>query len=332
MMTKYKSPYTAIALFSGGLDSLLAVKWMQKCGYRVYPVYFLTPYMPEARALESARDNKLDLIVRDISAEHLEMMKDPDTDFGKNMNPCIDCHALMFRVGGSMLKELDAQFLISGEVLGQRPMSQRRDAMNRVARLSGYRELLVRPLSQKLLRGTQPIRDGWVDMDDMLDISGRGRSRQLELARELGIVNFPNPAGGCLLTDRNYSLRLRDLMEHEEIDAENLELLKYGRHFRLGKGMKLIVGRDEADNGLLEPAAVNLTQLKAIGYTGPLGVLTGSKWKPEALQLALDIFWHYHSKAPNTGEIQINSPSEMITQSAQKADLETIKKYRLSHD
>jgi tRNA U34 2-thiouridine synthase MnmA/TrmU len=136
MTNAYKSPQSAIALFSGGLDSLLAVKWMQKRGYKVYPVYFLTPYMRPARALQSAQNNGIDLIIRVISERHLEMMQGPTVTFGKHMNPCVDCHALMFKVAGEMLNELDAQYLISGEVVGQRPMSQRRDAMNRVGNLA----------------------------------------------------------------------------------------------------------------------------------------------------------------------------------------------------
>jgi tRNA-uridine 2-sulfurtransferase len=326
-----KSKYAAIALFSGGLDSLLAVKWMQKAGYTVYPVYFLTPYMPIERALESARANHLDIIVRDISKEHLAMMQHPKTSFGKNLNPCVDCHALMFRKAGEMLSELDAHYLISGEVLGQRPMSQRRDAMNRVAKLSGYRDLLVRPLSQKLLRESTPIREGWVDIKDMLDFSGRGRSRQLELAKELGITSFPAPAGGCLLTDRNYSLRLRDLMQYGQLEKQNLELLLYGRHFRLSPATKLIVGRDEAENDQMEKLCQNMIRLKAKDVAGPLGLLNQAE--AENLQLAVDIFWYYHGKAPQKGIVTISDPSGKVSEhTACKADPKLIKQYRTSYD
>lgn len=290
MMKQNKSDYAAIALFSGGLDSLLAVKWMQKAGYKVYPVYFLTPYMPIERALESARDNGLDLIVRDITTEHLKMMHDPATSFGKNLNPCIDCHALMFRSAGEMLEELNAHYLISGEVLGQRPMSQRSNAMNQVGNLSGYRDLIIRPLCQKLLQDTAPLRDGWVDPNDMLDIHGRGRVRQLQLAEELGITRFPPPAGGCLLTDRNYTLRLQDLISHQQMNEEHLELLKYGRHFRLSETVKLIIGRDEKENGYLENISQGHTVLLAKDQMGPLGLLTGELTDPEMMTLALNIF------------------------------------------
>lgn len=333
MMTKDKSSHAAIALFSGGLDSLLAVKWMQKAGYTIHSVYFLTPYMPSARALESAAANGIDLIVRDISEEHLEMMKNPTSGFGKQINPCIDCHALMFRIAGDMMPEIGADFLISGEVLGQRPMSQRRDAMNRVGRLSGYRDLLIRPLSQKLLRDTTPIREGWVNIDDMLDISGRGRYRQLELAEELGIKDFPTPAGGCLLTDKNYTIRLRDLMEKDQMDAQNLELLKFGRHFRLDDSSKVIIGRDERENSILDGNSQGLIKLKARDYTGPLGLITNDSPSSKILSMALDFFWFYHSKAPASGIVQITMPDGSTKeQLANKADAETMIGLRLSQD
>nr|MDK2850959.1 tRNA-uridine 2-sulfurtransferase [Candidatus Cloacimonadota bacterium] len=332
-MIKDKSSHAAIALFSGGLDSLLAVKWMQKAGYKVYPVYFLTPYMPSERALESAAANGIKLIVRDISREHLEMMKNPSSGFGKYLNPCIDCHALMFRIAGEMMPEIGADYLISGEVLGQRPMSQRLDAMNRVGNLSGYRNLLVRPLSQKHLRATTPILEGWVDIDDMLDISGRGRYRQLELAKMLGIKDYPTPAGGCLLTDKNYSIRLRDLMINNQIDLQNIELLKYGRHFRLDNNSKVIIGRDEVENKILDSNSQHLIKFKARDYTGPLGLLTNVSPTPAILSKALNLFWYYHKKAPASGIVQLTMPNGGIKEHlAIKADIETVESLRLSQD
>lgn len=329
MTNAYKSPHSAIALFSGGLDSLLAVKWMQKRGYKVYPVYFLTPYMPPARALESARNNGIDLIIRDISERHLEMMQDPTVTFGKHMNPCVDCHALMFKVAGEMLNELDAQYLISGEVVGQRPMSQRRDAMNRVGNLSGFKDLLVRPLSQLLLPDTLPIREGWVDIADMLQISGRGRYRQLEMAEELGITNFPSPAGGCLLTDRNYSMRLKDLMQYGQMDPVSLELLKYGRHFRLNEEIKLIIGRYEAENTKLEELRLD-NYLIAKDCNGPLGVLNPFPRDPAILELAKSIFWHYNSKASNPGIAQIIQGDDITDTVCRKANRETVLQYMIA--
>jgi len=331
MKINYKSPYSAIALFSGGLDSLIAVKWMQSRGYRVYPVYFLTPYMPIARALASARANGIDLIVRDISQQHLAMMKNPDLLFGKHMNPCIDCHALMFRIAGEMLSELDAHYLVSGEVLGQRPMSQRKDAMNRVGTLSGFKDLLVRPLSQMHLKDSLPIREGWIDREDMLNISGRGRYRQFELAKELGIIDYPAPAGGCLLTDKNYSLRLKDLMLHDQLDPQSLELLKYGRHFRLSPKTKLIIGRDEAENCILEELKPD-NKIIAEDFMGPLGIFKDFPAEPEVLRLALQIFWYYNSKAPDFGTALLTRDSHSTKLECNKAERETVLKYMISYD
>lgn len=332
MSKQENSPYTAIALFSGGLDSILMVKWMQRCGYPVYPVYFLTPYMPAERALQAAAENDIQLIVRDISAQHFAMMQNPVYGFGKHLNPCVDCHALMFKIAGEMLQELDAHYLISGEVLGQRPMSQRRNAMSMVAKLSGFKDLLVRPLSQKHLPDTRPIREAWISREDMLDFSGRGRTRQLELAAELGITSFPAPAGGCLLTDRNFSLRLQDLMDHQQCDAEQLELIKYGRHFRLNESCKLIVGRDEMDNLKLEAAHQTGLRFLAKEGTGPLGLLTCTEPGAELLQLALDMFWYYHRKAEHTGLVLVQDSSGETQMPAHKCDLTKMKQHHLSYD
>ena len=210
--------HKAIALFSGGLDSILSVRYMMSLGFEVQPVFFRAPYLVPDKACESAAKNGLDLIVRDISAEHFALLKNPRYGFGKNYNPCIDCHALMFKTAGLMLGELGADFLISGEVLGQRPKSQMRDGINAVSKASSFADLLVRPLSQRLLTPTLPIREAWIEPDTMLDFHGRSRKRQMFLARELGISYYPHPGGGCLLTDVNFALRLDDYFQHTPED------------------------------------------------------------------------------------------------------------------
>ncbi|HNQ44013.1 MAG TPA: tRNA (5-methylaminomethyl-2-thiouridylate)-methyltransferase, partial [Candidatus Cloacimonadota bacterium] len=178
---------------------------------------------------------------------------------------------------------------------------------------------------------TKPIREGWVVKEDMLDISGRSRSRQIELASEFGIVDYPHPAGGCLLTDRNYTLRLQDLINHNQMDSTNLELLKYGRHFRLDKQLKLIVGRDEAENIELEKIAGSMPQLKACDYTGPIGILTADPG--DGLSLAAQIFLHYVNKARDEADIELSrSGREVSIIRARKPVLEILKLYRLSYD
>lgn len=330
--------YKAIALFSGGLDSILAVKWMQNRGYRVHPVFFRAPYLKADRALISAEQNGLDLEVVDVSAEHLQLLYKPLYGFGKHLNPCVDCHGFMFRKAAEMLAAKEADFLISGEVLGQRPMSQRRDALESVGKLSGVKDLLVRPLSQQLLPETLPIREGWVKKEDLLAIHGRGRYAQLNLARQLGVKDFPAPAGGCLLTDRNYCLRLQDLLDRKLESLENLELLAFGRHFRLSENIKLIIGRNEADNIALEGIFSSGYRLLAKDTMGPLGLLIGDKPEPALLQIALKIFLHYHTKAEQQAVVTVQSFQNGHADDApqdytcDKGEAELAKQYRISYD
>ncbi|MDP2172882.1 MAG: tRNA (5-methylaminomethyl-2-thiouridylate)-methyltransferase [Candidatus Cloacimonadaceae bacterium] len=295
--------HKAIALFSGGLDSILSVKWMQKHGYTVFPVFFRAPYIPSERAIDIAGKNSIELIVRDITAAHLEMMKNPKYGFGGHLNPCIDCHALMFRMAGNMLAELGADFLISGEVLGQRPMSQRRDALDSVANHSGFPDLLIRPLSQKLLPDTLPIREGWVDKTELLAFHGRGRKDQICLAAEMEIV-YPTPAGGCLLTDRNFTLRLKDLIAHGQTDEESITLLRFGRHFRLSAKTKLIIGRTEADNNELEKHSSSGIRMLIKEVYGPLGIIISEEPERKLLSLAASILLYYSRKAPSPGIVK----------------------------
>lgn len=290
-------PYRAIALFSGGLDSLLCVRWMQKIGVEVVPIFFRTPFFTEERSIQTATANGLNLEVVDISIEHLQMMQNPRYGFGKHFNPCIDCHGLMFRIAGTLLEKYKADFLVSGEVLSQRPMSQRKDSMNAVAKLSGFKDLLVRPLSQQLLPDTKPIRDGWINKDDMLAFSGRSRKPQLALAKELGVEDFPSPAGGCRLTDKNFTARLRDLVEHNQISFQNINLLKYGRHFRLDETTKLIIGRNEKDNDCILENAKGYLLLQNEDIPGPLGLLCIENINAIYLELASSILASYYTKA-----------------------------------
>jgi len=327
--------HKAIALFSGGLDSILAVKWMQSKGYAVHPVFFKAPYLLPERAINYAAKNAIDLEVIDVSEEHIKLLNNPVYGFGKGLNPCIDCHGFMFKKAAELMPYRDADFLISGEVLGQRPKSQKRNAMNNVSKLSGVKDLIVRPLSQNLLPDTLPLREGWIAKKDMLSIQGRGRLAQLALAEELGIVDFPSPAGGCLLTDRNYCLRLQDLKKHQQDDLHSINLLAYGRHFRLTEEVKLIIGRDEAENETLKNIFREGLMLQAQDYMGPLGFITG-KLNFATLDLALAIFILYHPKVPKSANIEVwrISNKQIIGQmikTATKGDREIINKYLISY-
>jgi tRNA U34 2-thiouridine synthase MnmA/TrmU len=243
----------AVALFSGGLDSMLSAKLMLSLGVDVECVVFETPFFSAHKARTAAGTIGLPLTVIDLTAPHLLMLKAPRYGYGKNMNPCIDCHTLMLKRAGEHMEATGADLIITGEVLGQRPMSQTKQSLLLVAKHSGYGDMILRPLSAKLLPETKPEREGKVDRTRLFDIQGRGRKIQIELARHFGIANYTPPAGGCLLTDPNFSRRLRDLFEHQpDFRTRDIELLKLGRHFRIPEGGKIIVGRNRSDNEAMQ--------------------------------------------------------------------------------
>ena len=197
---------------------------------------------------------KIPLRVQDITDEYLLMLKDPSCGYGKYMNPCMDCHAMMFKIAGAIMKEEGFDFLFSGEVLGQRPMSQTKPSLRYVEKTSGFDGYIVRPLSAKNLPETIPEKEGLLDRDQLFDFSGRSRKPQIALAKEFGITDYPAPAGGCLLTDKGFTDRLRDLFKHQESFSKNeIHLLKHGRHIRLKSGEKIIVGRTQNDNESISP-------------------------------------------------------------------------------
>jgi tRNA-specific 2-thiouridylase len=216
---------------------------------------------------------KLELL--DLKQAYLdEVLFEPKYGYGKNFNPCIDCHGFMFRYTAKLLEKYDASFMISGEVVGQRPMSQNKDAMVKVEKLSLNEDLVLRPLSAKLLPITKPERDGWVDRDKLLDISGRSRSRQLALAKEIGLENFEPPAGGCLLTDIQFSNRLRDFVDNATLEINDIDTLKFGRHLRLPDGAKLIIGRHKEDNEYLQnTTSEKYLKGRIVDCTGPLALI-----------------------------------------------------------
>lgn len=291
-----KRKHKAIALFSGGLDSMLAVLHMQKLGYEVVPIFFESPFYPATKARHGAKAAGLKLEVVDITPELIEIIKNPRYGYGKHMNPCIDCHGLMFRKAAEMLVKFQADFIISGEVMGQRPMSQRPDSMNAVSKLSGVKELLVRPLCQKFLSDTKPIIEGWVNKDELLDIHGRGRYRQLALAEEFGLKDFEMPGGGCLLTDRQVSQKVSDLIKHEQLTPYYLRFLQEGRRVRISDNLLLIVTRTRFESDRITPQLEDEIVIKAAEIAGPLGVLLGTDIQKEQIELAGRIILSYINK------------------------------------
>jgi len=312
-MEKKNKQVRALGLCSGGLDSMMSGLVLRQQGIEVEWVSFETPFFNAAKARKASEMTGIPLTVKPIYNIYIKMLKNPPAGYGKYMNPCMDCHTLMFKLAGEMMPQGNFDFLFSGEVLGQRPMSQNKQALGYVAKHSGFKGYILRPLSAKNLPETIPEKEGLVDREQLLDIAGRGRKRQMELAKNFGILDYPAPAGGCLLTDKNYSIRLREIFEHQETCSEaDLHLLKYGRHFRLNPENKLIVGRTEKDNEQIlnyqNPATDIVIDVK--DYSSPIGLLPGSA-PDNAVLLAASICTGY-SKAPKL------SPVDVVIQTAIK--------------
>lgn len=267
----------ALGLLSGGLDSSLAALCLKRQGIEVTGISFVTPFFGSRKAERMAKQLDIPLIVMNISDIHLEMVKAPHYGYGKNMNPCIDCHAMMFRLAGEVMAEQSFDFLFSGEVLGQRPMSQNANALRSVANYSGHPDRILRPLSARLLPITPMEEQGLVDRERLLDIQGRSRRPQEALAKEWGLIDYPSSGGGCLLTEIHFSDRLRDLFKHQpDCTISDVELLKIGRQFRLSERAKLTLGRHQNDNEAIR-ATVDAGHilLRTPGIAGPLGVISG---------------------------------------------------------
>ncbi len=241
-----------LSLLSGGLDSQLAVRVLERAGAEVETVAFETPFFSPDKAVAAAKTLGVKLHVVDFLDDEISLLENPPHGFGGAMNPCIDCHALMIRRAGELMERLGYDFVATGEVRGQRPMSQNAQSLLTVEKASGLKGRLVRPLSAKLLEPTIPEMEGKLDREQLLDISGRARDRQIALAAEFGITDYPSPAGGCKLTEAAFGRKLRDLMEHEGLkDRRLVELLLVGRRFRLPDGSGVILGRDAGENARL---------------------------------------------------------------------------------
>jgi hypothetical protein len=270
----------AVALLSGGLDSTLAVLLLRRQGIEVTALTCLMHFGCDMSDTSSCSSDASAPAARygfEVKLGHLadkftEIVKDPKYGHGRNMNPCIDCRILMLKEAGQFMEMTGADFVATGEVLGQRPMSQRRETFPLIDREAGLEGMVLRPLSAKLLKPTIPELKGLVDRERLCGFSGRSRRPQMALAEEFGLTDYPNPAGGCLLTDPNYSHRLRELLEHEpDPSLKELHLLRVGRHFRLPGGLKVVVGRDEGENMKIEALAEEGDFLFAVvGYGSPL--------------------------------------------------------------
>jgi tRNA U34 2-thiouridine synthase MnmA/TrmU len=315
-MNNHENKVRALGLCSGGLDSILSAIVLRNQGISVAWISFETPFFSSENARLSAARLRIPLTVRNITGPYLEMLRDPPCGYGQHMNPCMDCHALMFRLAGEVMKEMGMDFLFSGEVLGQRPMSQTRSSLRYVEKHSGCREVIVRPLSAKLLEETLPEKKGLVDRSLLLGLSGRSRKPQIQLARTWGIADFPAPAGGCLLTESVYSNRLKDLFDHGADCTENaLHLLKHGRHIRLNGQVKIIVGRTLQDNIAILDRHDPLRDMiiKTTHIPGPVVLIPLGAGNDEIRQAAS--ICAAYSKAPENTQmaVELISPGDVTT-------------------
>jgi len=277
----------ALALFSGGLDSILACRVIMAQGIEVRALKFVTPFFDhhllerrEQYRQEMLEQYQIDVELVDLSRGYIDLLKRPAHGFGRHFNPCIDCKILMLTRARERMARQDASFLVTGEVLGQRPMSQRRDTMRVIERDSGCEGILLRPLCARRMNPTLPEEQGLVDRDRLYGFTGRGRKPQLELARELGISDFPNPAGGCLLTDPNLAGRIEQfynglfLIDQEQFRVEDFRLLLVGRQFRLPGGHWFVLGRNQGENRRLRALAGQGDYLLSMpDRPGPTGLL-----------------------------------------------------------
>lgn len=327
----------ALALFSGGLDSILAVRLMLEQNVPVVAMHFVNGFgrscsdgsaPPAVR--EAAQQLGVPLEVIDISGAFLELVKLPPHGYGSQMNPCIDCRIQELRLARQNMARFGADFVVTGEVVGQRPMSQRHFTLSLIEREAGVQGLVVRPLCARLLPPSQPEQRGWVDRARLLDISGRSRKTQMALARQFGITVYPTPAGGCLLTDPGFSARLRDLFAHKaDADLNDVNLLKLGRHFRLSDRCKVVVGRDQDENPRLAALARRGDHLFELAFApGPVGLLRGAAC-PDGVQAAANILVRY-SKLRSEPEVKVfvwlAGSSERQVLCARAPDAETIER------
>jgi len=328
----------AVALLSGGLDSTLAVKLMIEQGVDVKAVAIKTPFCDfdcghgcGFRVKEVAEKLGVDLKTVYLGDEYLEMLKNPKHGYGSGMNPCIDCREMMFKVAKDYMQEIDAKFIVTGEVLEQRPMSQNPRALKIIEHESGLEGKVLRPLSAKHLEPTEAEKSGMVNREELLSIKGRTRRTQIELAKNLGITDYPNSAGGCLLTDPQFAKRVEDLFEHVDKPTLNdTELLKVGRHFRISKNTKLVVGRNEGENDVISSLVMQRDLLlEAKDHKGPIALLRGD-YDESLLVLAASIV-HRYSDAPKDAECAVtvknNGDSKEISVSS--ANDEQLNSYRI---
>jgi len=280
--TRDKASIRVIATYSGGLDSILAAVFMQRLGFDVLLLHvqhlFSANEIGRQRLREAADRAGLPLMIIDASEQHLETIRRPKHGYGQGMNPCIDCRIFMLKIAKRVMEEEGAALVVTGEVLGQRPKSQHYKALLQAAEESGLGDRLLRPLCAQLLPDTLPVTEGWIQRDDLLAIQGRSRGAQMRLAEEFGVSDYPQPAGGCILIEKTYAKRVRDAFGHlgkDNVGLTQFRLFGLGRHFRIAENVKVIVGRDHAENEQLTKSSEGRLRIDPLEVMGPTTLVEG---------------------------------------------------------
>ena len=293
----------ALALLSGGLDSALAAKLLLDQGVEVVGLHLESPTACRSDAREVARELGIPIEVRQKGESYLRLLRHPRFGYGKHMNPCVDCRVFMFHMAREVMNETGARFLITGEVAGQRPMSQSKNTLGLIDHQADLEGWVLRPLSALLLRPTEPEALGWVDRSRLLAISGRSRVEQLALAERYGLSRHQSPGGGCLLTDGAFSVKLKDLFAHQDearTGVDDVALLRIGRHFRVSRDLKVVLGRDQGENVRLAGfVGADRWLVEPSGFNGPTALVCGGR-QPAAVDAAIRLIAEY-TREPRPG-------------------------------
>ena len=332
-------PVKAVALYSGGLDSTLAILTVLRQGIEVKAVTFLNHFGCDISDKSSCSKDPFSAAEKfgfevklcHLADKFIRIVKDPKFGHGKNMNPCIDCRIFMLEMAKELMDVTGADFIITGEVIGQRPMSQTKDMLYHIDREAGVIDLVLRPLSAKILRATSPERRELIDRDMLYAFSGRSRKPQMALAIELGLEDYPSPAGGCLLTEPNYAYRLKDLLTFDPAPSlRDVGLLRTGRHFRFSPSCKIVIGRDEAENEIIESVATGADRLLRVeGHGSPVTLVAGGVTH-EALKTAAALCARYSdAKGLPFVDVRVFEGGPEYTISAEPAGDDVLREYRI---